>query len=69
MRELKAAVFQKDLVWIYFYFESMRRLWANSDDKDSQGLVARRDHELDLIFPYVIHDIKHEAVMQNSHFK
>lgn len=64
-RELKGAVLQKDLVWIYFYFESMRRVWLTSDP----GLVGRRDDELALIFPYVIHDIKHEAVLQGFPFK
>lgn len=65
MRELKGAILQKDLVWIYFYFESMRRVWMTSDTE----LVGRRDDELALIFPYVIHDIKHEAVLQGFPFK
>lgn len=66
VRELRTAILSKDLVWIYWYFESMRRVWAGSNDKDMAGLVKRRNDELTLIFPYVVHDLKFEAFLQRS---
>ncbi|MHB8723134.1 MAG: lysozyme family protein [Steroidobacteraceae bacterium] len=65
MRELTRAVMFKDLVWIYWHFESMRRLWASKTDQTSVGLVKRRDAELALIYPYVASDLHHEAFMQS----
>lgn len=63
MRELQSAVLSKDLVMIYWLFESMRRIWVNGTSS-TRGLVKRRNDELKLIEPYVIHDIRHQAVLQ-----
>lgn len=66
MQELRWAVWTKDLVWIYWYCESMHRLWASKSDEGSQGLVKRRDLELNLIYPYVASELHYEAVMQRG---
>ena len=61
-KELRTAVFLKDIVWIYWYFESTRRIWAY--DETCKDLVKRRDAELELIRPYVMADLQHEAFLQ-----
>ncbi|HKD07237.1 MAG TPA: hypothetical protein VKB79_15140 [Bryobacteraceae bacterium] len=59
MSELGWAIQSKDLVWIYWMIESMRRVWANAP-----GLQRRRNEELKLIYPYVAHDLRVEALRQ-----
>ena len=58
-QQLKVAVREKDLVWIHWYFESSRRIWAKE-----RILVKRRSDEADLILPYVYSDLKREAFMR-----
>lgn len=58
-RQLREAVRTKDLVWIYWYFESSRRVWAKE-----KALVKRRNDEASLIFPYVAADLQREAFMR-----
>jgi hypothetical protein len=59
-RMLQQSVLTRDLVWIYWYFESARRIFP-----DDPGLVKRREYEADLILPYVWADLHHEAFMQS----
>jgi hypothetical protein len=66
MGELRSAVLTRDLVWIYWYFESMRRVWLASADKSVAGIVKRRDAELALMFPSVASDLQHEAFLQRN---
>ena len=65
-RELAAAVMLRDLVWIYWHFESMRRIWASKPNEVSVGLLNRRDAELALIYPFVESDLKHEALLERN---
>ena len=58
-KELRTAVYIKDLVWIYWYFESSRRIWAKEP-----GLVKRRNDEASLILRYVYGDLQREAMMR-----
>jgi hypothetical protein len=61
MKELSWAIRSKDLVWIYWFMESMRRIWANEP-----GLQRRRNEELKLVYPYVAQDLRVEALSQRS---
>jgi len=58
-RQLREAVRSKDLVWVYWYFESSRRIWA-----EEKSLVKRRNDEAGLIFPYVQADLQREAFLR-----
>ena len=62
MKQLRAAIQQKDLVWIYWYFGSMRRVWSQGRNA-SPGLVSRRGDEMRLIFPYVQADLSFERFL------
>jgi GH24 family phage-related lysozyme (muramidase) len=64
MSELRRAVLLKDVVWIYWHFESMRRLWASKAEATSAGLIKRRNAELALIYPYVASDLQHQSHLQ-----
>lgn len=64
MKQLWSAVRTGDLVWIYWLFESMRRVWVLEKSKSARGLINRRDAELALIYPYVASDLKYEALRQ-----
>jgi hypothetical protein len=61
-RQLKEAVRTKDVVWIHWYFESSRRIWAKEP-----GMVKRRNDEASLIFPYVAADLQREAFLRRYH--